>query len=67
MINQADANVDTSHDPPDITHQRSERVKEPDCLFGISRLVEYVEYSIVKTLQNVVAIIQPSLQDPGNT
>jgi len=51
----------------ELNHQLSERVKELNCLYGISKLVEDKDTSINAILQGVVNLIPPSWQYPENT
>ena len=44
----------------ELTHNLSERIKELNCLYGISRLVENRNLSIEATLQSVVNLIPPA-------
>lgn len=50
-----------------ITHILSERVKELDCLYGISRLFENNQQPLHETLQNVVDLIPRAWQFPHLT
>jgi signal transduction histidine kinase len=50
-----------------LTHKFSERVKELNCLYGISRLVEDRNSSVDKILQGVVDMIPPAWQYPEIT
>jgi signal transduction histidine kinase len=50
-----------------ITHILSERVKELDCLYGISRLFENSHQPLNDTLQNVVDLIPRAWQFPHLT
>ena len=50
-----------------LNHDLSERVKELNCLYGISRLFEVKNASIDKTLQSVVNLIPPAWQYPEIT
>jgi len=51
----------------ELTHNLGERVKELNCLYGISRLVEDRQLSIDEILQGVVDLIPPSWQYPEAT
>jgi signal transduction histidine kinase len=51
----------------EITHQLSERVKELNCLYGITRLVEQGNLSVDEILQGVTDLIPPSWQYPEVT
>ncbi len=48
-------------------HDLGERVKELNCLYGISKLVEMPGTSLEQTLQGIVEIIPPSWQYPEIT
>ena len=48
------------------THDLDERVKELNCLYGISHIVEKHGHSMEKTLQGTVELIPPSWQYPEN-
>ncbi len=50
-----------------LTHSLSERVKELNCLYGISRLFENRRNSLDETLQRVVELIPPAWQYPEIT
>jgi signal transduction histidine kinase len=50
-----------------LAHNLSERVKELDCLYGISRLFENKQYSLTDTLQGVVDLIPHAWQYPEAT
>jgi len=50
-----------------ITHNLSERVKELNCLYGISRLIENGNVNIDDILQGVVDLIPPAWQYPEIT
>jgi signal transduction histidine kinase len=50
-----------------LNHDLSERVKELNCLYGISRLFEGKNASIDDTLQSVVNLIPPAWQYPEIT
>jgi len=60
-----DANEYTSLQ--EIAHRLGERVKELNCLYGITRLVEQDELSVDEILQGVVDLIPPSWQYPEIT
>jgi PAS domain S-box-containing protein len=49
------------------THDLGERVKELNCLFGISQLREQVGITLEETLQGVVDLIPPAWQYPEVT
>ncbi len=49
------------------THDLSERVKELNCLYGISKLVENKDHSLAEILRGVVDLIPPSWQYPDIT
>jgi PAS domain S-box-containing protein len=49
------------------THDLSERVKELNCLYGISKLVEQQDISLVKIIQGIVDLVPPSWQYPEIT
>lgn len=51
----------------ELTHKLSERVKELNCLYGISRLVEDRNSSIDEILQGVVDLMPPAWQYPEVT
>jgi PAS domain S-box-containing protein len=51
----------------DRTHQLGERVKELNCLYGISQLVEKSGISLDEILQGTVHLIPPSWQYPEIT
>jgi signal transduction histidine kinase len=48
----------------DRTHELGERVKELDCLYGISSLASQAGISLEEILQGTVALLPPALQDP---
>jgi signal transduction histidine kinase len=50
-----------------LNHDLSERVKELNCLYGISRLFEVKNVSINETLQSVVNLVPPAWQYPEIT
>jgi signal transduction histidine kinase len=50
-----------------LTHNLRERIKELNCLYGISRLVEKSDISIEGILQRVVELIPPAWQYPEVT
>ncbi len=50
-----------------LTHALSERVKELNCLYGISRLVDNPSLSLDDILQGVVNLIPPAWQYPSIT
>jgi signal transduction histidine kinase len=50
-----------------LAHKLGERVKELNCLYGISRLVEERNSSVDEILQGVVDLIPPSWQYPEVT
>jgi PAS domain S-box-containing protein len=45
-------------------HELQERIKELDCLYGISRLIERAGLSLPEILQGTVALIPPAWQYP---
>ena len=49
------------------THRLGERVKELDCLYGISALVEKPTISLAEILQGTVALMPPAWQYPEIT
>lgn len=49
------------------THNLDERVKELNCLYGISKLIEAPDISFEEVLQGVVNLIPPSWQYPEIT
>lgn len=49
------------------THDLGERIKELNCLYGISRLVEKPNISLGEMLQGIVDLIPPSWQYPEIT
>ena len=51
----------------DLAHKLSERVKELNCLYGISRLVEDRNSSVNEILQGVVNLTPPAWQYPEVT
>jgi signal transduction histidine kinase/CheY-like chemotaxis protein len=51
----------------DRSHKLGERVKELNCLYGISRLVERPDISLDEILQGTVELIPPSWQYPEIT
>jgi two-component system clock-associated histidine kinase SasA len=51
----------------DLAHKLSERVKELNCLYGISKLVEDRNLTLEEVLQGVVDLIPPSWQYPDVT
>jgi hypothetical protein len=51
----------------ELTHKLSERVKELNCLYGISRLVEDRNSSIDEILQGVIDLMPPAWQYPEVT
>lgn len=50
-----------------LTHDLSERVKELNCLYGISRLVDNASLSLNEILQGLVNLIPPAWQYPEIT
>ena len=74
---QVRAIVVLSHDITDLkrteedlqlkTHQLGERVKELNCLYGISKIVEKRDLGLEQTFQQVVDLIPPSWQYPEIT
>jgi signal transduction histidine kinase len=51
----------------ELTHNLSERIKELNCLYGISRLVENRQLTISQILPRVVDMIPPAWQYPDVT
>jgi hypothetical protein len=51
----------------ELAHKLSERIKELNCLYGISKLVEEGNSSVDEILQDVVDLIPPSWQYPEVT
>ncbi len=51
----------------EIAHKLGERVKELNCLYGITRLVEQPDMTLDEILQGVVELIPPSWQYPEVT
>jgi signal transduction histidine kinase len=51
----------------EVAHRLGERVKELNCLYGITRLVERSELSVDDILQGVAELIPPSWQYPEIT
>lgn len=49
------------------THDLGERVKELNCLYGISKLVESTDHSFEEMLQRIADLIPPSWQYPEIT
>jgi DNA-binding CsgD family transcriptional regulator len=49
---------------PDLRHTLAERLKELQCLYGISRLVEQCGNSMDRLLRGIVELIPPSWQYP---
>jgi len=49
------------------SHDLEERVKELNCLFGISRIIETAEFSLEEILEKVVHILPPAWQYPEVT
>ncbi len=45
-----------------VSRANKERVKELNCLYSISRIVEEAEKSVDQTMQNIVDIIPSSYQ-----
>lgn len=50
-----------------VTHELRERVKELNCLYGISQLIEQESTSLEEVLQRVVELIPASWQYPEDT
>ena len=59
-----DTNEATLHE---LTNNLKERIKELNCLYGISRLVERESISLDEVLQGVVELISASWQYPEDT
>ena len=51
----------------EVAHRLGERVKELNCLYGITRLVEQGSLSVDEILQGVADLIPPSWQHPAVT
>jgi signal transduction histidine kinase len=51
----------------ELTHKLTERIKELNCLYGITRLVEERHTSVDEILQGVVDLVPPSWQYPEVT
>jgi signal transduction histidine kinase len=51
----------------ELAHNLGERIKELNCLYGISRLVEQENTTIDEIMQNVVDLIPPAWQYPEDT
>ncbi len=51
----------------ELTHKLRERIKELDCLYGISRLAERPEMPLDEILQSIVELIPGSWQYPEDT
>lgn len=51
----------------ELDHKLKERIKELNCLYGISKLVEEKDLSIDQILQSVVELIPPAWQYPEIT
>lgn len=60
-------NEDTDTRLRELTHDLIERIKELNCLYGISRLVEKENVSLNDILQGVVNLIPPAWQYPAVT
>jgi signal transduction histidine kinase len=58
---------DMSDGLQEIAHKLGERVKELNCLYGITRLVEQHDRTLEEILQGVVELIPPSWQYPEVT
>lgn len=58
---------DSQSELRELTHKLSERVKELNCLYGISKLVEERNISLEEILQGVVELIPPAWQYPEIT
>ncbi len=63
----ATTNYVSESDLYELNHKLSERIKELNCLYGISRLVEERNTSVDEILQAVVNLIPPSWQYPEAT
>ena len=50
-----------------LTHELSERVKELNCLYAISQLVENPDISLEEILQRIVELLPPAWQYPDIT
>lgn len=68
---QSDAGDFTGHidetEVQRIAHNLSERVKELNCLYGLSRLAENVNDTVEDVLQGVIELIPPAWQYPKDT
>ena len=51
----------------ELNHNLIERIKELNCLYGISRLIEKGNISIEKIIQGVVELVPPAWQYPEAT
>ncbi len=51
----------------EVTHRLQERIKELNCLYGITRLVEQGDLSVEEILQGVADLVPPSWQYPEVT
>jgi len=56
-----------TYDPPEVERALRERIKELNCLYGITRLTESGPDSLEEFLQRVVNILPPSWQYPETT
>lgn len=57
----------TGSEPAALNHQLTERVKELNCLYSISRLAEDRTLSVTQIVENVVRFIPPAWQYPDIT
>ncbi len=60
-------NIDTEARLRELTHDLVERIKELNCLYGITRLVERGDSSLDEILQGVVELMPPAWQYPEVT
>lgn len=64
VIRPTDTQMASTIELLDITHRLEERIKELNCLYSISRLVEDGNSSIIEILQSVAELIPSSWQYP---
>ena len=67
IIKTQNATKDTDAKLHEVTHDLIERIKELNCLYGISRLVENKDISLNDILQGIVDLIPPAYQYPEVT
>ena len=48
-------------------NELKERVKELNCLYGLTKIVKNTKYSVDEALQNIIALIPPAWQYPEIT